>query len=204
MAHAAWLNPSPTTGSGNGTVSVGALSDNTGREARSTSIIFSASGVSNVERIVNQAGKPEFVSIQSTAAPAQAGGTLTLTGTSNSSKLTFSKSNDGISITLPSSYTAAGVSTTNGADISGDPGNNAEYTFSITLTIPANSTVSSRTCQITVTDKAGNTSNCTITQAAGAATLSVTPASVDLAWNAYSTSATATFTVTSNTSWEVE
>lgn len=204
MSYAAWLNPSPTSGSGNGTVSVGALSDNTGRNARSTTVTFTASGVSNVARTVNQAGKPEFVSIQSTAAPGQAGGTLTLTGTSNSSKLTFSKSNDGITLTIPSTYTAAGVSTSNGAAITGDPGASAEYTFSITFTVPANSTISSRTCQITVTDNAGNTSNCTITQAAGAATLSVTPASVDLVWNAYSTSATATFTVTSNTSWEVE
>lgn len=46
----------------------------------------------------------------------------------------------------------------------------------------------------------GQTSSCTITQAAGDPTLSVSPASLSLGWESNST---ATATVTSNTSWEV-
>lgn len=204
MAYSNWLQPSKLSGSGDDTVGVSAKSDNTGRSSRSTTITFKASGVADVARTVTQSGKPEFVSIQGTAAPAQAGGTLTLSGTSNSSKLTFSKSNDGIGLTIPASYTANSVSTTNGAAISGDPGASAQFSFSIAFTVPANTTVSSRTCQITVTDNAGNTANCTITQAAGAATLSVTPSSVTLDWDSYTEGTNASFTVTSNTSWTVE
>ena len=68
MAYANWLNPSKTSGSGNDTVSVGALTDNTGRNSRSTNMTFKAANVADVVRQVIQAGKPEFVNIQSAAA----------------------------------------------------------------------------------------------------------------------------------------
>ena len=93
------------------------------------------------------------------------------------------------------------MSTANGAAITGDPGNTAEYNWSIPLTIPANTSVEPLTCQIVVTDDAGHTNTCTITLAAGDATLSVSPASVDLPWDG---STSASFSVTSNTNWTVE
>ena len=202
MAFASWLTPSKLSGSGNDTVNVSANASNTGRSARSTTVTFRAVGVSDVARIVNQAGKPEFGTFSSsTAAAAKEGQTLTLSGTSNSSALTFSKGTDNIGLTLPANYTAAGVSTANGAAITGDPGNTAEYNWSIPLTVPANTSVEPLTCQIVVTDDAGHTNTCTITLAAGDATLSVSPASVDLPWDG---STSASFSVTSNTNWTVE
>ena len=202
MAFASWLTPSKLSGSGNDTVNVSANASNTGRSARSTTVTFKAVGVSDVARTVNQAGKPEFGTFSSsTAAAAKEGQTLTLSGTSNSSALTFSKGTDNIGLTLPANYTAAGVSTANGAAITGDPGNTAEYNWSIPLTIPANTSVEPLTCQIVVTDDAGHTNTCTITLAAGDATLSVSPASVDLPWDG---STSASFSVTSNTNWTVE
>ena len=153
---------------------------------------------------VNQASKPEFVTIQPAALVVKGGvQTLTLTGTSNSSKLTFSLGSGGtLSLILPSSYTANGVTVNNGEAITGDPGASQEYAFSIAFSdIPANTTVSALTAQVIVTDNAGNTSTCTVTQAAGDATLSVSPASVDLAWDG---NGSATFTVTSNTNWNIE
>lgn len=202
MAFASWLTPSKLSGSGNDTVNVSANASNTGRSARSTTVTFKAVGVSDVARTVNQAGKPEFGTFSSsTAAAAKEGQTLTLSGTSNSSALTFSKGTDNIGLTLPANYTAAGVSTANGAAITGDPGNTAEYNWSIQLTVPANTSVEPLTCQIVVTDDAGHTNTCTITLAAGDATLSVSPASVDLPWDG---STSASFSVTSNTNWTVE
>lgn len=206
MAYAQWLVPSKVSGSGNDTVNVTAGADNTGRNARSTNMTFSAVGVSDVVRQVTQAGKPEFVTIESAKSVDKTGvQTLTITGTSNSSALTFSLSSGGtLVLTLPSSYTANSVSTQNGAAIAGDPGASAEYAFSIAFSnIPANATTESKSVQLVVTDDAGNTATCTITQAAGDATLSVSPASVQLDWDAYSAGTSATFNVTSNTNWTV-
>lgn len=203
MAYSSWLNPDKTSGNGNDTVNVSALSSNTGRNVRSTQMTFKAANCDDVIRTVNQAGKTEFVSIQSTAAVSVSGGTLTLTGTSNSSVLTFTLGSSGsLVLTLPSAYTAAGVSTDNGVAITGDPGASQEYSFSITFSnIAANASFNELTKQVIVTDYAGNTSTCTVTQAANEATLSVSPASVDLPWDA---STTASFTVTSNTNWTIE
>lgn len=203
MAYASWLSPSKTSGNGNDTVNVSALTSNTGRNLRSTVMTFKAANCEDVTRTVNQAGKTEFVTIQSTAAVSKTGGTLTLTGTSNSSKLTFTLGSGGtLSLTLPSTYSAASATTDNGDSITGDPGATQEFSFSITFSdIAANGTIDALTKQVIVTDNAGNSSTCTVTQAAGDATLSVSPASVDLPWDA---STSASFTVTSNTNWTIE
>lgn len=206
MAYASWLVPSKLSGSGNDSVSVTAGSNNTGRNARSTQMTFKAANAENVVRTVSQAGKPEFVTLQSAAAVAKAGGTVTITGTSNSSKLTFSLGSGAtLSLTLPSTYTANSVTTDNGVAIVGDPGASQEYAFSITFSgIGENPTISALTAQLIVEDNAGNSATCSITQAAGDATLDVSPASVQLDWNAFTEETSATFTVTSNTNWTIE
>ena len=207
MAYASWLIPSKTQGSGNDTVNVTAGADNTGRNARSTNMTFKAANCEDVVRAVTQAGKPEFVTIESAKSVDKAGvQTLTITGTSNSSKLTFSLASGGtLELTLPSSYTANSIATDNGAAISGDPGATQEFAFSIAFTsIGANPTIAARSAQLIVTDNAGNTATCTITQAAGDATLSVSPASVQLDWNAATEGTSASFSVTSNTNWTIE
>lgn len=206
MAYATWLIPSKLSGSGDDSVSVTAGSDNTGRNARMTNMTFKAANTSDVVRAVAQAGKPEFVTIQSTAAVAKAGGTLTISGRSNSSKLTFTLGSGAtLVLTLPSSYTANSVSTANGAAIAGDPGASQEYDYSITFSgIGENETIEALTAQLIVEDNAGNSATCSITQAAGDATLDVSPASVQLDWNAFTEGTSATFTVTSNTNWTIE
>ena len=207
MAHASWLVPSKTSGSGNDTVNVTAGADNTGRNARSTNMTFKAANCEDVVRQVTQAGKPEFVTLQATAAVDKAGVvTLTISGTSNSSKLTFSLASGGsLPLTLPSSYTANSVATNNGAAISGDPGGTAEFPFSIAFSnIAANPSITAKSVQLIVTDNAGHTATCTITQAAGDPTLSVSPASVQLDWNAATEGTSASFAVTSNTNWTIE
>ena len=206
MAYSAWLQPSKVSGSGNDTVNVTANADNTGRNARSTNMTFKAANCEDVVRQVTQAGKPEFVSIASAASIEKTGGTITISGTTNSSKLTFTLASGGtLVLTLPSTYNANSVSTNNGAAISGDPGATQEFPFSIQFAnVGANPTITARSCQLIVTDDAGNTATCTITQAAGDPTLSVSPASVQLDWNAATAETSASFAVTSNTNWTIE
>ena len=189
-------------GSGNGTVTGSANSNNTGRNARQVSVTLSAVGVESVSRTLIQKGKGESSSIQSTAAAAKTGQTLTLTGTSNSSALTFTvpAATDNIGLTLPANYTANGVSTTNGASITGDPGATSEYNFSIQFSIPANTDINPKTSQVVVTDDGGTSHICTITLAAGDAYLTVGQPSGELNWDG---SNTITISVQSNTSWTV-
>lgn len=200
MAYSSWLTPSKLSGSGNDTINVSANANNTGRNSRSTTITFSAANCPDVPRTVVQAGKPETTTIQATAAATQSGGTVTITGTSNSSKLTFTLGTGDLSITLPSTYTAAGNSTNNGTAITGDPGATQEFAFSIAFTVGENTSISSKSKQIIVTDNAGNTATCTLTQAAGDAYLTVTPSSVEIPWDA---SESKSFAVSSNTNWTV-
>ena len=201
MAYANWLSPSKTSGNGNDTVNVSALSSNTGRNSRSTTVTFKAANCDDVLRTVLQQGKAETSSIQSTAASESTGGTVTITGTSNSSKLTFSLGTGTLQLSLPSTYTAAGLTTNNGAAISGDPGAVQEYNFSIAFSVPANTDVGSKSRQIIVTDNAGNAYICTLTLAAGAAYLNVSPVYIELPWDG---SSSASFTVESNTNWSIE
>lgn len=207
MAYANWLIPSKTQGSGNDTVNVTAGTDNTGRSPRQTAMTFKADNCEDVVRQVIQAGKPEFVIIQSAAAVSKDGvTTLTIEGTSNSSKLTFSLASGGsLPLTLPATYLANSLTTNNGADIMGDPGSTQEFPFSIQFTdIAKNPVITERSVQLIVTDNAGHTSTCLITQAAGDLILEVTPASVQLDWNAASAQTSQSFSVTSNTNWTIE
>ena len=201
MAYASWVNPDKVSGNGNDTVSWTGQS-HTGRSSRTTTATFSASGVESKTLTIIQAGKTEFVDMDDTATVAKTGGTVTISGTSNSSKLTFSLTGtDNIGLTLPASYTANSVSTSNGASITGDPGATQQYAFSITFTgVGTNTGTSARTAQLTVTDNAGHTDTCTITQAAGDATLSISPTTINLTAAGVADNSV---TVTSNTSWSI-
>ena len=203
MAYASWVTPSKTSGSGSDTVSWTA-SEHTGRSSRSTTATFSASGVDSKTLTITQSGKSEFVTIDATATVAKSGGSVTISGTSNSSKLTFTETGtDGIGISLPASYTANSVSTENGVAITGDPGASQAYSFSITISnISANGTTSARTSQITVTPNSGTAAVCNITQAAGDPTLSISPSTITIAAAGGSSNAQSV-AVTSNTSWSV-
>lgn len=201
MAYASWVTPNKTSGSGNDTVSWTG-SAHTGRSSRTTTATFSASGVESKTLTIIQAGKAEFVDMADTATVAKTGGSVTISGTSNSSKLTFSiTGTDNIGLTLPASYLANSVSTSNGAAITGDPGATQEYTFSITFTnIGANTSVSTLTSQLTVTTNNGTTDTCSIQQAAGDATLSISPTTINLTAAGVADNSV---TVTSNTSWTI-
>lgn len=200
MAYANWLSPDKVSGNGNDTVNVSAKTQNTGRNARQTTVTFKAASCDDVLRTVLQKGKPETTSLQDSAAANKDGGTVTITGVSNSSQITFSLGTGDLDITLPAAYTANGVSTSNGAAVAGDPGATSEFGFSLSVSVPTNTGVEAKSRQIIATDNAGAQHVCTLTLAAGEATLSVSPDSVELAWDA---SDSKSFEVTSNTNWTI-
>ena len=200
MAMASWANASPNSGSGNGSVNISSKTTNTGRAPRGTTAAFKAAGVMDENVSVLQAGKPEFIDVQDTASAAQGGATVTIPGMSNSGKLTFTLGTGSLAIALPANYLANSVTTPNGAAIAGDPGGSAEFPFSLQVVVPENAGVEELARQIVVTDEAGNTDVCTITQAAGEPTLEVSHSTVELDWQG----TPVTVTVTSNTNWTVE
>lgn len=200
MAKASWVKVNPSSGSGNANVNVSSTAEHTGRVARTTILTWKAANVANIERTVSQAGKPEYVDVADAASADKAGKVVTISGVSNSKKLTFSLGTGDLTITLPSSYTANSVSTSNGANISGDPGATAEYNFSISITVPANTSTTAKTRQIIVTDEGGHQDVCLLTSAAGDAYVTVAEGVIELDYQGTAV----TVEVKSNTTWTIE
>ena len=201
MAKANWAVVNPSSGSGDKTINVSSSAEHTGRNARSTVLTITAANVDPKTVNVTQQGKPEFTNNNSdTATAGQAGQNVTISGISNSKKLTFSLGIGDLAISLPAKYTAGGVETDNGSAITGDPGATAQYNWSIVINVPVNSAVFEKSRQIIVTDEGGNTDICTLTQAAGSATLSVDKDTIELTYQGTAVS----FNVTSNTSWTIK
>lgn len=192
----------PQSGSGNGTISNSANA-HTGRVARQGTVTVTGVGVTTPATYnVIQTPKAEFVSFDggaSISAP-KAGGKVTVTGKSNSSKLLFSLLSDASDINLPSTFSAAGL-TINVASgvITGDPGAAAEFEFSIELTLPENTSVSAVTRTIKITGNGGQTAQLAIEQAAGDAYLTVSPTEITIPQDGSAVSVS----VTSNTTWSV-
>lgn len=200
MAKANWVVVNPLSGSGNKTVNVSSSTEHTGRSARSTILTISAANVESKTVTVTQAGKPEYVQNNSdTATASKDGQNVTISGVSNSKKLTFSLGTGDLNISLPATYTAGGISINNGDEITGDPGATAQYNWSIVIRVAVNTTIDSKSKQIIVTDEGGNTDICVLTQSAGNATLSVSKTSIDLTYQGTAVS----FDITSNTSWTI-
>lgn len=200
MAKANWVKVNPSSGSGNANVNVSSTAEHTGRVARTTILTWKAANVANVERTVNQAGKPEYVDVDDAASADKAGKVVTISGVSNSRKLTFSLGTGALDITLPATYTANSISTSNGAAISGDPGAAAAYNFSISITVPANSSTESKERQIIVTAEGGHQDVCLLTSAAGDAYVTVAGGVIELDYKGTAV----TVEVKSNTSWTIE
>lgn len=210
MAKAAWLTVNPASGNGNATVqNIGTV--HTGREQRETTVTGVAVGVSpNKTYKVIQKGKSEFVSFTNGAETTvgKAGGTLTITGKTNSSKLNFELVDletrevveGGLKLTLPSKYTAGGVETTNNVAITGDPGAQQEFEFSITFTgIAANTTIDELTTAMKVTTAGGQSAQIQIKQSAGDPVFSFGQETITLE----ASGAAVSQTIVSNTSWEL-
>ena len=160
-------------GSGDGDQAVTVSSEKyEGRVRRTQQVEFSAeSGDVKKTATINQAAAAEFVKIDPTASVGKGGGTITIKGTSNSTKLTFSLTPDKshpLTLQIPASYQAAGKATRNGAVISDDPGATGGFDFSIVFSgIAANTTINDLVNTLKVTAAGGQTANTVITQTAG-------------------------------------
>lgn len=196
-----WLNISPSSGSGNGAIANSA-SSHTGRVARTGTVTITGVGVTTPATYkVTQEPKEEFVSVDNGAemSASKEAGKVTVTGKSNSSKLTFSWTGNNYNVEMPASYSAGGVTTQNGKAIADDPGATAEFRFSIEFDFPVNDTIDDVTRTLTVTANGGQATQIAIIQAAGDARLSVSPTEITIPQEGTAVSVE----VTSNTSWSV-
>lgn len=163
----------PKTGTGNAKVSI-SCSERTGRVDTSPVTFTAKMNGFSVSKSVSvvQKGKPEFVTINNSAvAVDKKGETVTITGVSNTSKLSFSCAADEVTF---SSYTANGASATNGVAIAGDPGASAQYAFSIPVTVSANTTASSKSYTLNVVTEGGQRTAVVLTQIASDFTYDLT------------------------------
>ena len=191
----------PVSGSGNMAVNISG-DKYTGRVQRSLNFTVTTDGGVSKALVVNQEAATETVTVDSPAASVpKTGGTVTITGKSNSTKLTFASTpaeENGLTLTLPGNYTAAGKSTANGAVIADDPGATGEFVWSISIAdVPANVTVEELVANLTVTANGGQKAQVTITQAAGDSTLELDKETINLDVNG----TVQTVNVTSNDAW---
>lgn len=196
---------SPSTGSGDTILQVKAETANRGnRVVQLASFEVEGTGVAMKKQFVaNHLPAAEFIEFDSKKpAVDKGGGTVTLTGKSNSQKITFSKGTGNIigANIEAIKFTANGVEATSGIAISGDPGAKAKYNFSLILTAAANETIEARTQQIIATASGGQKSTTTLSQTAGDPFIEVTPTKIDVPQDGSSVQVTVdtntTFTVT--------
>lgn len=191
----------PVSGSGDQAVSISG-DKYTGRLERTDNLIVVTNGGVRKALVVNQAAAAESVTSDSpTATVAKTGGNVTITGKSNSTKLTFAATpaeENGLTLQLPENYTAAGKQTANGAIIADDPGATGEFVWSITISnVPANVSIEELVAMLSVTAAGGQKAQVTITQAAGDSTLEIDKETINLDVNG----SAQTVNVTSNDEW---
>lgn len=196
---------SPSTGSGDTTLQVKAETVNRGnRVVQHATFEVEGAGVAAKKQFVaNHLPAAEFIQFDNPKpAVDKGGGTITLTGKSNSTMITFSKGT-GLIISANITaikFTANGVSATSGTAISGDPGAKAKYNFSLTLTAAANETIQARTQQIVATASGGQKATATLSQTAGDPFIEVAPTQIDVPQDGSAVQVTVdtntTFTVT--------
>ena len=191
----------PVSGSGDQAVSISG-DKYTGRLERTANLIVVTNGGVQKALVVNQAAAAESVTSDSpTATVAKTGGNVTITGKSNSTKLTFAATpaeENGLTLQLPENYTAAGKQTANGAVIADDPGTTGEFVWSITISnVPANVSIEELVATLSVTAAGGQKAQVTITQAAGDSTLEIDKETINLDVNG----SAQTVNVTSNDEW---
>lgn len=191
----------PVSGSGDQAVNFSG-EKHTGRLQRTTNLTVTTNGGAKKALVVNQAAAAEVVRSDSPNASVQkTGGNVTITGKSNSTKLTFAVTpaeENGLTLQLPANYTAAGKTTANGTVIADDPGAAGEFVWSITISdVPANVTIEELTATLKVTAAGGQIANVTVTQAAGDSTIELDKETINLDVNGTQQ----TVNVTSNDSW---
>lgn len=191
-AKPSWITLSAIKGTGNSRVDVTAPVYK-GRNGRSGLITVAVEDLTE-DVTLQQAGSTIWDVTTKSLAFVKTGEAKKFIGNSNLASITFAVNSDA------SSWLTAGKLVVNkkeynsGAAIEGDPGADNVYAFEITFTAAANPTVSTRTGNITV-----NGQKYTVTQAAGDATLTVSPTALTFA----AAGETKQIAITTNTAWTI-
>lgn len=176
---------SPSMGSGDTVLQVKAETVNLGNRLIQTATFkVEGSGVTeNKQFVANHLPAEEFIEFDNTSpAVDKGGGNVTLTGKSNTPKITFSKgAGDVIGADLLAiKFIVNGDSATSGIEITGDPGAKAKYNFSVTLTAAPNETIEAKTQQIIAIADGGQRATATLNQTAGDPYIKVTPTNINV------------------------
>lgn len=181
MATFGFITLSPNTGTGTTTISTLRASENTGRSSRSKTFAVSGtggdSGVSGSNKLIVTQDGQTILSLNNPGSIGSGSANVPITGEANLQKLKLSL-NNGASLV---SATINGVTLTqsqrtsltsqSGYELSGDPGATAKYNISLTVNVPANSTISTKTYNVTLSGvDVGPSKTVTITQNAEAQT----------------------------------
>ena len=195
----------PSTGSGDTTLQVKAETANRGnRIIQLAAFEVEGAGVAVKKKFVaSHLPAVEFIEFDNNSpAVDKGGGTITLTGKSNSQNITFSKGTGAIISADISAikFTVNGAAAISGTNISGDPGAKAKYSFSLTLTAAENETIEARTQQIIAKANGGQKATVTLNQTAGDPFIEVAPTKIDVPQDGSAVQVTVdtntTFTVT--------
>lgn len=163
-----YLSWVPKIGTGNEQIKINSASSYTGRADRSTKVPGKIVGKTNAVTVtVLEKAADEFITPDGlTTNVAKGGETIHVTGKSNSKLLTFTwKTNFGIANVT--SFKVNGITTaTSGTAITGDPGAIGEYTYDVTVVVPKNETIKTRSATLEIKGE-GVVKIITITQALG-------------------------------------
>lgn len=165
-----YLSWVPKTGTGNAQIKINSVNPYKGRSNRTTKIPGKIVGKSNnvtvtvVETAADEYITPDGLSIK----VAKDGETIHVTGESNSKVLTFTwKTNFGIA-NVTSFKVNGSTTATSGTAITGDPGATGEYTYDVTIIVPKNKTITTRSATLEIKGEGASVvKTITITQALG-------------------------------------
>lgn len=191
-AKPSWITLSAVEGTGNSRVNVTAPVYK-GRNGRSGLITVTVEDLTE-DVTLQQKGSTIWDVTTKSLAFVKGGEAKKLTGNSNLASITFAVDSDASSWLTAGKLVVNKAQYNSGAEIEGDPGANDVYAFEITFTAAANPTVNTRSGNITV-----NGQKYSVTQAAGDATLTVSPTSLTFA----AAGETKQITITTNTAWTI-
>lgn len=191
-AKPSWITLSAVKGTGNSQIDVTAPIYK-GRNGRSGLITVAVADLTE-DVTLQQAGSTIWDVTTKSLAFVKTGEAKKFTGNSNLASITFAVDSNASSWLTAGKLVVNNKEYNSGAVIEGDPGANNVYAFEIRFTAAANPTVNSRTGNITV-----NGQKYTVTQAAGDATLTVSPTALTFA----AAGETKQITITTNTAWTI-
>lgn len=147
-----YLSWVPKTGTGNAQIKINSANPYTGRTDRSTAISGKIVGKTNTVTVtVLEKAADEFITPDGlTINVLKDGGTIHVTGKSNSKLLTFTwKTNFGLANVISFKVNSSTIATS-GIAIVGDPGATGEYTYDTIIVVPKNETIRVRSATLEI------------------------------------------------------